>query len=283
MKSKFSILLIDNGSLKSDSVLAFRQVADALSARLGINVEPISLLHSSKIDSNCLNNIKAKTLRMRFKESVENNEDKIICLPFFLGPSLAITSYIHDLINEIKILKPNLEILVGDPLCGHDINSPDIRLAEILADNINEMFVSQNIYKANIFMVDHGSPIKKMADLRNNVCQQLAGFFNSSKFKIKPCSMERREGEKYNFNEPLLADVLPSKSLGNENLVISMFFLLPGRHAGDGGDVDCILKELDSSNRFKKIIKSKLVGDHKLVQDILEDRFKELIDSYNSI
>ena len=43
-----------------------------------------------------------------------------------------------------------------------------------------------------------------------------------------------------------------------ESLIVAMFFLLPGRHAGEGGDVDEILQGL---------------VDEKKVQKLYQDRF----------
>ena len=51
--------------------------------------------------------------------------------------------------------------------------------------------------------------------------------------------MERRDGKQYEFNEPLLENILGS---GNfiKNVILAMLFISPGRHAGKDGDIDQI-------------------------------------------
>ncbi|HGG60720.1 MAG TPA: cobalamin biosynthesis protein CbiX, partial [Gammaproteobacteria bacterium] len=45
------LLLMDNGSLRPEAVLALRQLADALSERLGRGVMPVSLSHVDRIEA----------------------------------------------------------------------------------------------------------------------------------------------------------------------------------------------------------------------------------------
>ena len=46
---------------------------------------------------------------------------------------------------------------------------------------------------------------------------------------------KRREGEKYDFNDPLLARLLNEWSSNREKeVVLAQLFLSPGRHAGKG-------------------------------------------------
>jgi hypothetical protein len=90
--------------------------------------------------------------------------------------------------------------------------------------------------------------------------------------------MERREGDAYAFNDPLLESIpieKTSKSL--ETLVVAMFFLLPGRHAGEGGDVDGILQGLVEGAKIKNFIKTDLIATHPLIYSILEDRVKSVL------
>ena len=49
--------------------------------------------------------------------------------------------------------------------------------------------------------------------------------------------MERREGDAYAFNDPLLESLGGISGFAGGRLILAMFFLLPGRHAGEGGDV----------------------------------------------
>ncbi|MEY4402771.1 MAG: hypothetical protein RIR91_806, partial [Verrucomicrobiota bacterium] len=67
----------------------------------------------------------------------------------------------------------------------------------------------------------------------------LATELNLPAERVIACSMERREGPEYAFNEPLLETAL---NRCTSNVTILMLFVLPGRHAGPGGDVETIAK-----------------------------------------
>lgn len=60
-------------------------------------------------------------------------------------------------------------------------------------------------------------------------------------------------------------------------LILAMFFLLPGRHAGAGGDVARICEGLLLENAFEQIDTTPLLGEHPGLLDILEDRLKEVL------
>jgi hypothetical protein len=78
------------------------------------------------------------------------------------------------------------------------------------------------------------------------------------------CSMERREGAEYDFNEPLLEDAL-QQAKGEP--VILMLFLLPGRHAGGDGDVATIANEHAPDGLRWKL--SPLLGTHPALPALL--------------
>ena len=83
--------------------------------------------------------------------------------------------------------------------------------------------------------------------------------------------MERREGDEYAFNEPLLENLTPSKT-HQQHCIAAMLFLLPGRHAGEGGDVSDICDALMADGVFEDIQISKLMSEHPLLALILKDR-----------
>ena len=129
--------------------------------------------------------------------------------------------------------------------------------------------------------MDHGSPIEKLSILRNTVTNQLKELLGDSVSTATACSMERREGDAYAFNDPLLETISFEKtSIGKslESLVVAMFFLLPGRHAGEGGDVDEILQGLVDDAKIKNFIKTDLIASHPLIYSILEDRVKSVLE-----
>ena len=87
-------------------------------------------------------------------------------------------------------------------------------------------------------MVDHGTPVFEVNQVREKVGIELNSFFLKRDCTFSTCSMERREGDEFAFNDPLLEQVLAKWGrLGVEQVVLAMFFLLPGRHAGKNGDL----------------------------------------------
>ena len=280
MKKQYTVLLFDNGSLRPDATFALRAIASNLSQKLGMRVEGVSLLHSHKIEPEKLNGEPATIIRRRFKLGIANEEHHFICLPLFLGPSLAITDYLMELIEEAKVLCPEIEILVAPPLAGWDVHNPDDRLAKILADQVSELMKQSDVIESpDLALVDHGSPIEKIAILRNAVTDQLRELLGDSVNTATACSMERREGDEYAFNDPLLETIFIKKTQkGSGTLLVAMFFLLPGRHAGHGGDVDEILQGLVDGGKIKNFIKTDLIATHPLIYSILVDRVKSVLE-----
>ena len=89
--------------------------------------------------------------------------------------------------------------------------------------------------------------------------------------------MERREGEAYAFNDPLLEKLGEVDDFAGGRLILAMFFLLPGRHAGEGGDVAEICDGLISEGAFEQIQNTPLLGEHPMLLEILEDRLRDTL------
>ncbi len=89
---------------------------------------------------------------------------------------------------------------------------------------------------------------------------------------VAASSMERREGEEYDFNEPLLERLLDRPGWDSGDVVVSMMFLSPGRHAGPGGDIDRICKAAESRHPGLRTYMTGLVGDHPGMVPLLKRR-----------
>ena len=90
--------------------------------------------------------------------------------------------------------------------------------------------------------------------------------------------MERRSDPEFAFNEPLLAKLLLYNSIvPSGNVLAALFFLLPGRHAGLGGDLQNIIEEAQGLRQDLKIHKTATLGEHPLVLDLLEGNFRKLL------
>lgn len=268
------VFLIDNGSLRPQATLRLRCLAEALSARSDLQVEAVSLLHSHKVSADKLNGVPATIVKRRLRECLESGVRDFICLPLFLGPSSAITDYLPQVIEALRGPYSDLRVKIAPTLAGANPDVPDLRLAQILADHVRAMDPGGT---AKLALVDHGTPIVEVNRVRNAVARQLAAELGLPREAVQACSMERRDGDAYAFNDPLLESLGQCPHLTGDRLLLAMFFLLPGRHAGEGGDVAEICEGLLAENAFKQIEATPLLGEHPRLLDILQDRLASVL------
>ncbi|TVP79598.1 MAG: cobalamin biosynthesis protein CbiX [Puniceicoccaceae bacterium] len=263
------VFLIDNGSLRPEATFGLRRLAEKLAERSSLPVEAVSLLHSHKISPDDLDGRGATIVRRRLRECIDAGQRQFVFLPLFLGPSLAIADYLPQLIEEGRAQAPDLRVEVAEVLAGPDVDVPDARLAQILADQVLECHPGP---ATKVALVDHGTPARPVNRVRNAVARQLAEILGKSVAGVEACSMERREGADYAFNDPLLESIGEVPGFGGGHLILAMFFLLPGRHAGMGGDVAEICDALVDAKAFEQIQTTPLLGEHPALLDILMDR-----------
>ena len=242
------ILLVDNGSLAPASILATRELAAALAKRLNRPIEATGLLHVSKVPAEKLNGIPAQTCLPRIRELYAKGVRKFGILPLFIGPSLAVHEYLPKILSNLNFELPEVQVKVAPVLCPSADNTDKVdRLARLCLRQIEAI---KDYRKSAILLCDHGSPIAPVAAIRNAVAkrlQELAGAACS----VTACSMERRDGDEYAFNDPLLEVALNQPEVAQaEKRILSLLFLFPGRHAGPGGDVDQIAKEVYPSEDY---------------------------------
>jgi sirohydrochlorin ferrochelatase len=274
MASSPHVFLIDNGSLRADAVLALRALATQLSVRIGMRVEPVSLLHSSKVPAADLGGVAAQVVKSTLRRLIDSGERSFVFVPLFLGPSRAVTDYLPELIAEARKLAPDLNVVVADTLAGADMDEPDERLAEMLAAHVRQVMQASDLSHPKVAMVDHGTPAKVVNRVRNTVARQLAVLLEQEVAVVAACSMERREGAEYDFNEPLLERVDQLDGWSGGDVIIALFFLLPGRHAGEAGDVAQICDGLVGRHALKSVVRTPLLCEHPLLLDLLADRLK---------
>lgn len=266
------VFLVDNGSLRPQATFCLRGLAETLATRTALPVEAVSLLHSHKIAADKLNGVPATIVKRRLRECLAAGQREFICLPLFLGPSLAISNYLPQVVDELSLEHPDLKVRIASVLAGEDLDAPDPRLAQMLADQIRVLQPSPD---TKVALVDHGTPIIEVNRVRNAVARQLASELELS--AVLPCSMERREGEAYAFNDPLLENLRQVDDFSGGRLMLAMFFLLPGRHAGEGGDVAEICDGLMADGVFEQIQYTPLLGEHPMLLEILEDRLRDAL------
>lgn len=268
-----TVFLIDNGSLRPQATLWLRCLAEALAERTGHRIEAVSLLHSHKIDLGQLNGVPATIVKRRLRELAEQGEREFVFLPLFLGPSLAVKDYLPKVIEEVRAEHPEIRVRIAEVLTGPNPELPDARLAKILAGQVRAMAPRRT---AKVALIDHGTPAQQVNVVRNRVAQQLLAELKGDVARVEPCSMERREGDAYAFNEPLLENLSQVPDFIGGDLILAMFFLLPGRHAGEGGDVAEIYAGLIEDGTFDSITTTPLLGECPELISLLEDRLGEV-------
>lgn len=273
-----STFLVDNGSLRPSATLNLRRVAAALSEQTGIPVEARSLLHSNKVPADKINGEAASTLGPAATWRAEEGADNMVILPFFFGPSRALTGYLPERLGDVQASHPEVHIRVASPLM--DLRAPtDLRLARILRDGVEEQLqqLPPGSHPA-VVLADHGSPIPDVTAVRNLLAGQLAVLLEDRVRCVTPASMERREGDAYRFNEPLLENLLDDPGFNEGPVIVSMLFLSPGKHAGAEGDVATICADAEARNPGLATCITRLAGEHDGILTILADRLQEAIN-----
>lgn len=263
--------LIDNGSLRAASTLNLRAIARRLSGEIEQRVEPVSLLHSNKVDPADLSGEPAEILPSALDLRLERGERDFVILPLFFGPSLAITSHLPKRVAALRRDLPGLRVRIAPPLFDKQ-DGADLRLARILQERVEEVLEGSEM--PAVVVVDHGSPAPEVTYVRNFVAGQLSVLLNTRVSRIAAASMERREGEEFKFNEPLLEKILRTNGFNHGKVIVAMMFLSPGRHAGEGGDVEAICRAAEAKFSGLRTVRTRLVGDHPDLIRILAERFR---------
>ncbi len=265
-------LLVDNGSLRPESVLNLRRIARELGSRTGKEIFPASLLHSSKIDAAQLDGEPAVNLERQMRLSLEAGERDFTIIPFFIGPTGAIIDYLPQRLASLRKRFGGFNVKRTSFLYAGDEPANAANLTAILKQRVEETIVSNSLIKPRVILVDHGSPLESVTQVRNTLAARLKLELEGQVEDLKPASMERREGEAYAFNEPLLENLLRMDDWSRGPVLIAMLFLSPGRHAGPDGDVYRICKEAKAVNPRFEFYTTALIGTHPLVLPLLEKR-----------
>jgi sirohydrochlorin ferrochelatase len=277
--SKPIIILADNGSTKASATLQLRSIAQQLSERTQQKIHPVSLQHADSVAVEELNGMKASVLKGFLREQLQNKEvqgeklQEFIILPLFFGNSRALTKYIPDVQAELEREFGKFKITIKDTLYilsqSPDVSIKESRLSKIIAEHILQTSQSNSIPLKNIVLVDHGSPSPEITAVRNGVANELKMILGEA---VDQAAMERRRGKQYDFNGELLETWLYEKAEQGVSVIIALMFSLPGRHAGEGGDIEAICQSVKQRHPNFKVAISPLVGDHPLLLDILSDR-----------
>lgn len=266
------IALLDNGSLKPAATLALRAAANALAARLGRAVEPVSLLHSAKIPAAELHGVPAEVLGPWLRCRAEAGTREFVVVPHFLGPSRALTEYLPERVTKLRESWPDLKVRVA-PALGEGAGAADA-LAAILEDRVRAVSARRGeaVGAPAVAVVDHGSPEPKVTAVRDAVAARLRERLGGAVCAVAPASMERREGDEYAFTDPLLAALLDRAPFDRSRVIVAMLFLSPGRHAGPEGDVAQICRGAEARHPGLRVEMTELLGGDSRLVELLAQR-----------
>ncbi len=257
-----------------------RRIAAQLSSRLGVRVYPVSLLHSGAIAVGELRGAPADEWLSFFEREIEGGARRFFALPLFFGPSSAITSYLPEASSRVLSGRDDdVEVRVGAALV--DLAGGDDGMARILEGLVLEELNAMRLgAKSVVVVVDHGSPAQRVTEARDLVGRQLEQALEGRVSRVVACSMERREGAKYDFNDPLLEVALEQLwDEGVESVLLCPMFFSPGRHAGPGGDIERIVAGSKWGRAGKALAFCGLVGESSGLIDLLALRYGEISEA----
>lgn len=278
-KQMCTLLLVDNGSRCASATLGLRRVAATLSRSVGRVVHPVSLLHSADVPAEELEGTPADTLAPFLMSRARAGERRFLVLPLFFGPSRALTSFIPQTVAEVSAVHGPLDLRVAQNLCP--LPQGEQRLADILHEHTRDAAAAFADAVDAVVLVDHGSPLPEVTATRRWLAAALQNRLGSAWPPVTEAVMERRAGARYDFNGELLEQVLdrlarqPSHRSGLVRVIVAMQFIAPGRHAGEDGDVQRICAASCARYPNLAISRTRLIGEHPGLIEILASRLRE--------
>lgn len=249
MPSDFACFLFDNGSFRAESTRSLRRLALRLAARLGHPVRAVSLLHSTRVPAAELDGDPAQLLEPELDAwFAVHPAGCALLLPLFFGPSGALTEYVPERLASLRARHPGARAVLAEPLVLAE--EEPVELAATLADRVRSTAAERGWRRPRVALCDHGTPQRAVTEVRDRLGRYLACALHEEVESVAVCSMERREGEEFSFNEPLLATLLRTPPFNAGEVVVALQFLSPGRHAGPGGDVATICDEAEAAARM---------------------------------
>jgi len=278
IKSNPVILLVDNGSVRVSAQLALRDLANTLGLRINQTVHPVSILHSDKIDpidiEFQLHQQPGRIFLEFMQEQLELGQRSFIIIPLFFGQSGALTSFLPSQLEKLQSSYGEFFLDIKDTLYPLPTGEP--MLVNIFQYYLQQVIEeSKNLQDQAFVLVDHGSPKPEITAVRADIANHLNVLFQDL-FTIDEAVMERRDGKEYDFNGRLLKDYLEQRiNTGVKKINILLLFLLPGRHAGENGDIQEIIEEAQIKHPQIRITCSPLIHTQALLLDCLEQRFNQ--------
>lgn len=257
------VALVDNGSLEPAAHEGLRAAAAAISERAGIPVDSVSWKHSDRIAAAALGGVPARTLAPWIRAQVAGGERDFLLVPFFISPQGAIGSALARDLAVLQGETGGFEYRFTGGLAGGEA------LAAIVSDRVREAIAARGLHNPPVIVVDHGGPSRASAEVRDETADAARDLLVGEIGPLVSASMESPDGPGYAFNHPLLAEALTAPRFASGDVLIAPLFLLPGRHAGPGGDLEAIARAAQGRSPGLRCHFTGLVGTHPLAIEAL--------------
>jgi sirohydrochlorin ferrochelatase len=248
------VVLVDNGSLEPAAHAGLRAAAAAIGAKADVRVEAVSWKHSDRIPPAALSGGPARTLAPWIRAQVSAGEREFLLVPFFISPQGAIGSALRGDLVRLQRETGGFDFSFTRGLAD------GAALAEIVADRVRQAAAAGGLRRPRVIVVDHGGPSRASSEIRDRVAGAVRAELGKSVGPLGAASMESPRGPGFEFNRPLLADLLAQADSGD--VLIAPLFLLPGRHAGPGGDLGRIARDAQARLPGLRCHFTELVGTH---------------------
>lgn len=270
------ILLCDNGSTQPNATLQLRRLAQQLSQQSGQTIHPVSLQHANRIEASQLEGIPAQVFGEFMQQQLDAGETEFILLPIFFGKSRALTSFVPDEADRLRQQYGDFSLQLADVIYPLPTGEP--LLVDIIHDHIQQTAAQHNLPLQNLVLVDHGSPIPRVTEVRQHLARQVQNRLADAT-SLEQAVMERREGKEYDFNGDLLEHWLSRKAeAGAKSALVIMMFFLPGRHAGENGDIVQICESVMQQHPDFKVAISPLIAEHPAFVNLLQLRLQGALE-----
>lgn len=242
---------------------------------MGFPVEAVSLLHSTRVKAEELDGEPARLLEPALDAwFTANPRGRALLLPLFFGPSGALVDYVPERLASLRQRHPEGLAWLADPLVVS--GEEPTELVAALADRVRATARERGWVRPKVVLCDHGTPLRTVTAVRDRLGSLLAGVLEEEAEMVAVASMERREGEEFAFNEPLLGNLLAKAPFAAGQVIVCLQFLSPGRHAGPGGDVAEICEAAAAVARAEgrelATVMTATLADDERVADVLARR-----------
>lgn len=270
------IMLVDNGSVRSEATITLRELAQALSLRADQPIFAVSLQHANTIPADQLAGEPASTFVSFMRKQLAGGEREFVMLPLFFGESKALTAFVPEQLDSLRKEFGEFKFAIADVI--YPLPQGDQRLVEILHSNILMTAYLYEFPLENIVLVDHGSPVARVTAVRQYLVEKIQAELPAD-VRLDQAVMERRPGKEYDFNGDLLEDWLTKKAKsGVTTVIVALMFFLAGRHAGANGDIETICNKVMTKYPDFSVVITPLISENEGLLDILFDRLNAIKD-----